>query len=283
MSEARATLITADVEADSHVTVRTIAANHHTNVKLVHEILTQDIGKVSVHGRFVPHELSDAAKLERVRCCREMLRAFNNRNIRKHLVVTDEKWFFSRPVGSPSTNTFWVDPDGDRPTVAKRSAMEVKFMAMVAVTFHGISYSKVLPRNTTIDSDIYITFLEEAMAAFSTYELQISRKAVRWENSTIQHDNARPHVSRATTEFIEGKNSVLLKQPPYSPDTNILDRMVFPKLEMERSQIRFRNEEEVQDFLTIHLQRNTEVVMQKQFEKLKTDLQSIVDNFGNYL
>ena len=81
-------------------------------------------------------------------------------------------------------------------------------------------------------------------ASFSTNALCQQRKAVSWEKAVLQHDgltdNARPHVSTDTTTHMTSKSCVLLKQAPYSPDTNILDRFIFTKLKMERSEIVFR-------------------------------------------
>ena len=92
-----------------------------------------------------------------------------------------------------------------------------------------------------MNSEVYCEFLENAFASFSTFELRQNGKAVFWENAIIQQDNARPHVSRETRDFIASKNAVLLPQAPYSPDTNICDRFIFPKLEMERYQMNITN------------------------------------------
>ena len=50
----------------------------------------------------------------------------------------------------------------------------------------------------------------------------------------IQHDNAHPHVAASVKTFLAGHNVCLLPQPPYSPDTNMLDRRVFSRLENNR-------------------------------------------------
>ena len=105
-----------------------------------------------------------------------------------------------------------------------------------------------------IDSQGYILFLSKAFAAFDTYELRQNGEAIQFENCFLQHYNARPHVSRATNEILESKNCTLLRQPPYSPDTNILDRYVFPKHEMERSSMELETSEDVRLYLEPHLE-----------------------------
>ena len=38
----------------------------------------------------------------------------------------------------------------------------------------------------------------------------------------IMHDNARPHTTLMTRTFFENNGITLVKQPPYSPDMNLL-------------------------------------------------------------
>ena len=168
---------------------------------MICRILKEDLKLKSVNDRNVPYQLTPATKERRVACCREAMKAFSTRSIMKRLVHIDEKWFYARPIGNPSTRTSWVAPDGDVPTTHRRSTMESKFMAIVATNFEGLTFYKVLPRKRTMDSIVYCAFLEEVFASFSTYKLWTSRKAILWENAVILHDNARPHVSKVTNDF----------------------------------------------------------------------------------
>lgn len=272
-----------EIKEDPHLSCRRLATNHGVSRQMIYDILTVDLGLVSVSDRYVPHKLSDFNKQNRVTCCKEILKAMNTRTIKRRLVHTDEKWFYSRSMGSPSTRSSWVSPDGDYPTTPRRTPMDKKMMALIACNFEGLSYSKVLEVGETVNSEVYITFLEEAFAAFNIYELRQMGKAVIWETAVLYHDNARPHVSAATNQFLDAKNCVRLRQPPYSPDTNILDRFVFPKLEMERSSIQFDTTEQLRQFLREGLQRNTEQMLSRQFEKLRMHYQNVIDHDGNYI
>ena len=51
------------------------------------------------------------------------------------------------------------------------------------------------------------------------------------ENLRLIQDNARPHVSALTLQFFQEMNIRLLKQPAYSPDCNLCDRYIFPRME----------------------------------------------------
>ena len=75
----------------------------------------------------------------------------------------------------------------------------------------------------------------------------------------------------------------MIKQPPYSPDTNLCDRFVFPRLESIRNRLDFVNTENLQQFLNDQLPTFTRPMMLKALEKLKNDLQAIIDAEGCYL
>ena len=130
-------------------------------------------------------------------------------------------------------------------------------MLIVPVNFKGLSYYKVMEHNVTVDSQVNIQFLDGAFESFSTFELRQSRDAVMWENAVLQHDNARPHISNLNQGHIASKNCVLLPQTPYSPDTNILDRFIFPKLEMERTETTFPDRNALNEYLAEAIQNLT--------------------------
>lgn len=272
-----------EIERDPRISVRRLAFILGTTFHTAYHILIEDLECISMNCRFVPHRLSEVNKANRVTCCGEILNICNTRGIRRRLVHTDEKWFYLTPMGNKATRKSWVQPGGDTISVARRTSMDKKFLALVAINFHGLSYSKVLERNETVDSQEYILFLVEAFAAFDTYELRQTTQSIQFENCFLQHDNARPHVSRATQEFLVSKNCTLLKQPPYSPDTNILDRFVFPKLEMERSSMEFETSDDVRNYLQQHLQIITPEMMSNQLRKLTQHCQDIIDNNGDYV
>lgn len=101
---------------------------------------------------------------------------------------------------------------------------------------------------------------------------------------SLQQDNARPHVSKETLKFLADKNVRLIKQAPYSPDTNMCDRFVFPRMEsMRRNQDDFENEQDLTRFLSTTLPTFTAQMMRNPFENMKEDFQKIIAKEGNYL
>ena len=75
----------------------------------------------------------------------------------------------------------------------------------------------------------------------------------------------------------------MIKQPPYSPDTNLCDRFMFPRVESIRNRLDFVNTEDLQQFQNNQLPTFTRPMMLKELQKLKNDLQVINDDEGCYL
>lgn len=97
--------------------------------------------------------------------------------------------------------------------------MDQKFLAIVIVNFEDLAY-KVLSRGQTIDSELYIQFIEDAVANFLIHNLFVAR-SISSENMILMHDNARPHESHRTKEYLEDKNVCLQSQAPYSPNIKL--------------------------------------------------------------
>ena len=278
-------LIRDALDANKGATCEELAQRFNTNHRMVYDVITEELSMRSVHDRWVPHTLSLANKNARIACCRNIKEAFVRRNIHRDLIVVDEKWFYARPLGCPQTLRSWVpiDGSGDRGRNAKRSTMERKHMAVVAVNFQGLSYSKVLRRNETVDSELYCSFLEEVMDFFSSDQMRRERRAVEWRNMTLMQDNAKPHVSRHTISFLERRHVRLLRQSPYSPDLNLCDRMIFPMLEMSRHDTYLENEAELKAFLDASLSTLSAEVMRREADKLLNHCDAVISASGEYV
>ena len=276
-------LICTEMQQNSDHTTQDLAEMFNISKTMVHRILTEDLQFKSLSDKWVPHILTEVHKANRIERSETLMEAYNQRNSTKHIVVTDEKWFYSRPLGNHKSRRSWVSADGDRKHRGRRTISDRKFLAMVAVNFSGLTHFKVLEQGQTVNSEVYTAFLEEVFIAFNSYELQQERRSVSWENAQLQHDNARPHVSLHTCEFLRQKNCRLLKQPPYSPDLNILDRMVFPKLEMARCHLSLDTRDQVEEYLEAQLATLTPAIMRHELTMLRVHCQNIIDNDGNYV
>ena len=82
---------------------------------------------------------------------------------------------------------------------------------------------------------------------------------------------------------MNAKGVELVRQPPLSPDFNLLDRFVFSSIENARCGMDFDSEEELKLFLSNHLRLLGRETYSKEFSKFKNDLCRFVQNGGQYL
>ena len=97
-------------------------------------------------------------------------------------------------------------------------------------------------------------------------------------------DNARPHVSSTTLEYLQGNNVRLIKQPAYSPDCNLCHRYIFNFNRLEAKRGDFSNTNDVIAFLNQQLPLFTAERMNAWLlQKMEEDLQKMIENGGGYL
>ena len=77
-----------------------------------------------------------------------------------------------------------------------------------------VVFFELLPRNQTINSDVYCRQLNKLNAAVKEKRPEfVNRKGV-----IFHHDNATPHISLATRQKLFRFGWEVMLNPPYSPD-----------------------------------------------------------------
>ena len=102
-------IIREHIEDDSRLSVRQLERLTDIDQRSVHRILTQDLGKKSLCDRWVPHQLTEHNKANRVELCRELLNAYERRRAMEKIIVIDEKWCYLRDVPPIQSQRSWVD------------------------------------------------------------------------------------------------------------------------------------------------------------------------------
>lgn len=264
------------IENDCGLSSKDISREIGIPYRSVYRILVVNLKKKCLHGRWVPHRLTEAHKLQRIEEAGTIL-AMLNRRIAHRLVVTDEKWIYLRDCVPTSKQHFYVDGAGDRPQVVKRSTMDKKVMVIMASNFHGNAYFELL-REGTMDGERYKLFLNSMLTHYASLQTPIQP-----ENVLLMHDNARPHVARLVNDWLDTKNVIRVKQPPYSPDFNLMDRFVFRNFEVFRREEDYEDMDAVNDAVADYVSTFTQIVFMRQKEKLMADLQKIIELNGDYI
>lgn len=271
-------LIAQEIAEDNNLTVVELANMFDLSESMTYRILTEDLERLWMHTRWIPHNITEDHRNQRVQCSRDMIDAFQSRIAKANLVTLDEKWFYCRKMLPRHVVGSWMVPDDNRRQTAVRSTMERKFLVIVAVSTRGTHFFQVLNRGETVDSVFYINFLQRMRTFYATLN-----PPLLMENIRLIHDNARPHVARATQDYLNGTAVRVLKQPPYSPDCNLCDRYIFPRIEAIRGRNNFANKEELEQFLTEQMPLFTNQRMAKALAKMTEHLRLIVEQNGNYV
>ena len=197
------------VSEDPKMTIDEIAVAVDLSHGSVFSILHTHLGLRSYCSKWIPYKLSEEDKEKRVKAAHEWIHHFRTDDSIRSTIILDEKQFFWRTVGNKRSNRCWAGNAVDKTRIVRTNLSSRKSMALVAVTFGGKHFFEVFGKNQTMDSDVYISSLRRMMHNFSRHTNPLT-----WTSSTLIHDNARPHTSRATTTFLEGKGAKLLYQPP---------------------------------------------------------------------
>lgn len=269
------------VEQNGNMTVNDMADNLDISHTMVQRILEEDLDVMWYHTKWVPHTLSEANKAVRVDRCNELIDSLQTRSSRLNLVTVDEKFFYCRKIKPANRIGTWLTEravaSGYGPCQTPlRSTMEKKFMVIVAVSQIGRHYFEMLEQKETITAKRYINFLQNMINFF-----QKGNQKILSENMVLMHDNARPHIARDTIEFLASKNVRLLRQPPYSPDTNICDNYLFKRLEASRANL--KNVDDIRSFLNEELTKFTSARMDKALDASVEIMMKIIETGGCYV
>ncbi|XP_026825471.1 histone-lysine N-methyltransferase SETMAR-like [Ooceraea biroi] len=211
------------VKETPDITTRELEAefgvSHGTIINGLHQL-----GFASKLNKWVPHALSERNKLDRISKCVTLLNRHRNEPFLDRLITCDEKWIFYDNVVRKRS---WCESESSAQRTPKRNIHGQKIMLSVWWDVRGIVYYELLPRNQTINTDLYCQQLERVQTKLKELRPQlVNRKGI-----LFHQDNARPHVSALTLRKIGELNWELLEHPPYSPDLAPSDYHLFRSLQ----------------------------------------------------
>jgi len=116
------------------------------------------------------------------------------------------------------------------------------------------------------------------------------REAVRrkrpeaWTNKTwmLHHDNAPAHASLLIREFLAKQDTIVVPQPPYSPDLAPAAFFLFPKLKSTLKGRRFQTIEEIKVNSLQDLRAIPQNTFQDAFQHWKKRWEWCINSRGEY-
>jgi hypothetical protein len=212
----------------------------------VRRILLDHLDLRKVCSVWVPYRLSDANKIARVECARQLIRIFEDNSLEECLrlwATEDETWVLFDSLETKQQNKAWLPVGASRPRIVSPKITNRKTMLVVAFTGDGKINIDALRAGEALNSDGYIEFVKNTGTKWRTLRSSPTRLQEIW----WQHDNARPHSAAATRQFFERRGVQLISQSPYSPDLNLCDRWLFSELKKTLRKTEFHSADEVRD------------------------------------
>ena len=212
------------VEQDPYITFDEIEAETSLSRGTLFSIIHDHLKLRKITSRWVPHDLSEKNRQDRVSICQENLAKFKEDKWRLYDVVTgDESWFYHRQIGRKQSNASWVAEDEGPRTIVRQGRFEPKAMFTIFFKSNGVVHISYLDSGKTIDKDSYLDGCLKPLVGV----LNKQRPVTGTKNLKFHHDNARPHVASSVVKYLNDQNFTIMNHPPYSPDLAPSDFWLF--------------------------------------------------------
>ena len=208
------------IEQNPRLTISALSGIAGLKRETIRNVLHVDLGMSKICSTWVPYNLTNQNKKDRVTCAENILRLFetySEEQLLHRLIIEDETWVAFHPIISQEDKRVWHKIGSPRPHTAKLSSTlkntMKKTMALICFSGDKKLHAEGTEQFETVNSDRYVSFLNNAILKFGRdrYPKRITQKNIIW-----QHDNARPHVSSKTMQLFDKKGISLLKQSAYS-------------------------------------------------------------------
>lgn len=262
------------LDKNPNITTRELSKELNVSHMTIYRELKR-LGKVSKAGKWVPHELSENNRKQRVDCCVSLNSLQCQAPFLDRVITGDEKWILYNNVRRKRQ---WCDHDS-RPIQQPRGGLHPKkILLSVWWDIKGIIYHELLDDNQTITAEVYCQQLRRLKEVLQKKRPSlINRKGV-----ILQHDNAKPHTARITKNLLEEFGWEIMLHPPYSPDLAPTDFHLFRSLQSNLSGFKCSSREEVEIKLESFFKSKPSEFYKEGIEKLIERWKEITERNGDY-
>ena len=254
------------VLANRRITVREVAEDLNISIGLCHSIITNSLGMRRVAAKFIPKLLNFEQKQHRINIAQELLDSVrDDPNVLQRVITGDESWVYGYDVETKAQSSQWKMPHEPRPKKARQVRSNVKVLLTVFFDCRGVVHYEFLPQGRTVNKQYYLEVMRNLREAIR------QKRPDLWKNKNwlLHHDNAPAHTSLLVRGFLAKNNTLIMPQPPYSPDLAPCDFFLFPKLKRPMKGRRYATIEEIKTASKEELNKITINEFSKCFEDWK--------------
>lgn len=268
------------IESDERLSLRLIGEIVDLPKETVRRILHKDLDRRKICSIWVPYDLNDSQRKERVMCCENILKLWNElgeNDFSRRFIMTDETWVSFSSVPWRNELKRWSERGTERPRAIQMKRGN-RTMLLIAFSFDGkFSVQGTVP-GETVDSERYQEFV---MYTIDKFRRDRSGKTNQGEILWFQ-DNARPHVSRATKGFFHSKRIELPRQSPYSPDLNGCDRWLNKFLKKELKATTFQELDDLLAAVRRIFVSIPKTILKSELVKFIKHCEHVIEQKGDY-
>ena len=184
------------IEENPRLSTYEVAAELSLPQSSILKILTDDLQFKNVLSVWVPHQLTDSNKMERVKCCRALIQLFKEHGFEflgSHMFVQDETWVL---WDSKPRREVWIPQDGQKPTTPHPKLTKRKTMVLMGFTCCPKRFSvSILHPGTTADRNVMIQYLKDTGHRFNN----LKKNKIKLGELMLMWGNAKPHSAHKNT------------------------------------------------------------------------------------
>jgi histone-lysine N-methyltransferase SETMAR len=265
------------IDDDPYMTIEEMQEQTDLSYGTIHRIITDHLKLKKITARYIPKDLTDFQRAERVRVCKENLAKFQGGTWRLCDIITgDESWFYHKKLGRKSSNAAWVRSGDPPPTVVRQSKYAPRTLLSIFFKSNGPLLIHRLERGQTMDHQYYINNCLQPLVD----EIKRQRPSYGTRGIKIHHDNGRPHVHKDVSNYLESEGLTIIQHPPNSPDLSPCDFWLFDLIKENLTDQ--SDSESLYDAVTNFMYSLNKEEYRKTFEKWTQRMQLCIDNQGDY-
>ncbi|UYV61267.1 hypothetical protein LAZ67_1004166 [Cordylochernes scorpioides] len=210
-----------------------------------HSLLWSKLGELGLDFRFVNlirNYFEQMTTTHRMNIANEMLDSVrDDPNLLQRVITGDEAWVDGYDVETKAQSSQWKLPHEPRPKKARQVRSNVKVLLTVFFDCRGVVHDAFLPQGITVNKEYYLQVMRNLREAIR------QKRPDLWKNKIwlLHHDNAPAHTSLLVRDFLAKNNTLMMPQPPYSPDLAPCDFFLFPKLKRPMKGRRYATLDEI--------------------------------------
>lgn len=235
-----------------------------------------EMGKVHKEGKYIPHNLTESNKNQRLVTCLSLLNRHRRKSFLWKIITGDEKWI---KYDNPKRRKSWVNPGEPSTSVVKPNNFGKKVMLCIWWDIKGILYYELLEPGETVCANRY---QEQLNRLSENLELKRPFNGKGKRPVKFLHDNARPHIASKTKDTLMKLGWEILEHPAYSPDIAPTDYHLFRSMQNALSDTHFKSVDSIRKWIDEFMATKQPEFFRDGIHQLPVRWLKVINNNGDY-